>query len=137
MDMKTIRKKTGLSQQKFGKKYGIPLRTIQSWEGGEREAPAYVLELLNFRVESEWLAPMGYVVANFNGDHKEVAIFSSEDEAVSFATAKWESLAEAQKFAYQLSNGSVFAVFFCRLVWDGERFMPGSEEKRDIIWSAI
>ena len=46
-----LRKTTGLSMQKFGDRYGIPLRTIQSWEGGERDAPDYVFELLKFKVE--------------------------------------------------------------------------------------
>lgn len=48
-----LRKTTGLSMQKFGDRYGIPLRTIQGWEGGERVAPSYVYELLKFKVEHD------------------------------------------------------------------------------------
>lgn len=46
-----LRKQTGLSMQKFGDKYGIPLRTIQAWENGDRIPPEYVYELLKFKVE--------------------------------------------------------------------------------------
>lgn len=46
MTIKEIRALTGLSAQKFGDKYHIPLRTIQNWEGGVSEAPEYTLKLL-------------------------------------------------------------------------------------------
>ena len=41
-----LRERTGLSQTAFGKKYGIPMRTIQNWENGVTEAPEYVISLL-------------------------------------------------------------------------------------------
>lgn len=41
-----LRKLTGLSQKAFGKKYGIPWRTIQNWEGEVSTPPEYVLKLL-------------------------------------------------------------------------------------------
>ena len=50
---RALRKKTGLSMQKYGDKYGIPLRTIQAWEGNGRVPPDYVYELLKFRVEHD------------------------------------------------------------------------------------
>lgn len=49
---KAIRKTSGLTQAAFAERYGIPKRTIENWEGGQREAPAYVLDLLE-RVVSE------------------------------------------------------------------------------------
>lgn len=51
--IKRIRDMTGLSQQKFCNKYGIPLRTLQSWESGEREAPGYVINLLERAVRED------------------------------------------------------------------------------------
>lgn len=50
-----LRKRTGLSQVKFGKFYNIPLRTIQGWEEGTRESPDYLVQLLE-RVVNEDLA---------------------------------------------------------------------------------
>lgn len=52
--MLTIRKRSGLSQAKFGEKYGIPKRTIESWEMGERECPAYVMSLLERVVKEDF-----------------------------------------------------------------------------------
>lgn len=51
MTIKQLRAKTGLSQAKFGKKYGIPLNTIKNWEcedgkPNHRDCPEYVLYLL-------------------------------------------------------------------------------------------
>lgn len=54
MSIKEIRDLTGLSQQKFGDRYGIPLRTIQSWELGERTPPSYVVTLLERTVKLEF-----------------------------------------------------------------------------------
>lgn len=49
---KAIRKASGLTQAAFAEKYGIPKRTIENWEGGQRDAPAYVFDLLE-RVVSD------------------------------------------------------------------------------------
>ena len=52
--LKELRAKTGLTQSEFGKRLGgIPLRTIQNWESGERTPPAWTLELIVYRVEND------------------------------------------------------------------------------------
>jgi len=52
MNIKELRKITGLSQTKFGEKYHIPLRTIQHWENETRKPAEYIVYLLE-RVISE------------------------------------------------------------------------------------
>lgn len=52
-DIKTIRALTGLSQAAFAARFGIPRRTIEEWEAGRRTPPAYVIDLLRFRIEAE------------------------------------------------------------------------------------
>lgn len=47
MTVKEVRKRTGLSQAKFGEKYNIPKRTIEDWETEKRIPPVYVVELLD------------------------------------------------------------------------------------------
>lgn len=42
-----------MTQQEFSKAYGVPARTLQSWEMGDRVPPAYVLDLLEFRIKHE------------------------------------------------------------------------------------
>lgn len=46
MDIKDIRKASGLSQGGFSKAYGIPIGTLHHWEVGDRKPPEYVLQLL-------------------------------------------------------------------------------------------
>lgn len=42
-----LREMLGISRIDFSKKYHIPLRTLESWEWGERNTSLWVLELLN------------------------------------------------------------------------------------------
>jgi putative transcriptional regulator len=54
MELKEMRKLLGLSQSAFGKRYNIPVRTIQDWESGRRKAPIYVIELLERAVVDDF-----------------------------------------------------------------------------------
>ena len=54
MNIKEIREMTGLNQTQFAKKFDIPLRTYQNWEGGRRNPPEYVLAMLQKLVEMEY-----------------------------------------------------------------------------------
>ena len=53
MTIKELRALTGLSQVKFSQKYGIPRRTIEDWEAGRHDPPAYVEDLLEFKIRHE------------------------------------------------------------------------------------
>lgn len=44
--IKSIRAEAGLTQAAFASRYGIPKRTIEAWEMGQRTPPPYVLRLL-------------------------------------------------------------------------------------------
>lgn len=52
-EIRELRSKTGLSAQKFGDRYGIPLRTIQNWEYEIYAPPQYVVGLLKRVVEED------------------------------------------------------------------------------------
>ena len=52
MNIKDIRKRAGLSQQAFAKRYGIPIGTLHHWEAGDRKPPEYVLRLLSWHVDA-------------------------------------------------------------------------------------
>lgn len=54
MNIKELRKLTGLNQTQFGEKYDIPMRTIQNWESGQRTPPTYVLNLLERAVKQDF-----------------------------------------------------------------------------------
>ena len=53
MSIKELRKMTGMTQKAFGEYFNIPHRTIQNWEGGQNECPAYLLELIAYKLEHE------------------------------------------------------------------------------------
>lgn len=51
--IRSLRAETGLTQAGFSAALGIPRRTIQSWEMGERECPAYVIDLIAYRIKHD------------------------------------------------------------------------------------
>ena len=53
MDIKELRKRTGLSQARFSEKYGMSRRTLQNWEEGSRTPAKYILDLLAFKVDAD------------------------------------------------------------------------------------
>ena len=46
MTIKQICEKYNLSQTALAKRFGIPLRTVQNWVGGQRNAPDYVIKMM-------------------------------------------------------------------------------------------
>lgn len=53
VDIKSLRSKTGLSQQKFADALNIPKRTIENWESQKATPPRYVVDLIKFRIEHD------------------------------------------------------------------------------------
>ena len=54
-----IRNKTGMNRREFAEYFGIPYRTIQDWELGNRQMPEYLLRLMKYKVEVERLMKEG------------------------------------------------------------------------------
>mgnify|MGYP000558982007 CR=1 FL=1 len=50
MTIHEMRTLLGDTQHEFAERYNIPFRTIQNWEGGVRQAPDYVLAMLEEKV---------------------------------------------------------------------------------------
>lgn len=53
MTIKSLRAASGMTQQAFADYFGIPKRTIENWEGGQRKCPAYLLELMQYKLIHE------------------------------------------------------------------------------------
>ena len=51
--LRELRRKTGLSQAKFAKKFGICLGTYEQWEIGLRKPPEYVVGMISLILEYE------------------------------------------------------------------------------------
>lgn len=53
MTFKELREASGMSRQQFMDYFGIPYRTVQSWELGDRQCPTYLLELMEYKLKHE------------------------------------------------------------------------------------
>lgn len=53
MTVKELRNKTGLNQRLFAQKFHITLCTLQSWEQGRRNAPDYVMFMMEHILDLE------------------------------------------------------------------------------------
>ena len=51
-----LRKRTGLSQSLFAKRFHLGIRAVQSWEQGQRNTPEHVLYMIQKILElEEWV----------------------------------------------------------------------------------
>lgn len=48
-----LRKQTGMNRREFAEYFGIPYRTMQDWELGNRQMPDYLLRLMMYKVKME------------------------------------------------------------------------------------
>lgn len=53
--IKDLRTATGMTQKAFAEYFGISKRSVESWEGGQRECPTYLFELMKYKLEKEKL----------------------------------------------------------------------------------
>ncbi len=55
MTIKELRTMAGMTQQEFSDYLKIPKRTIENWDGGQRSAPDYVVDLIEYKLIMEGL----------------------------------------------------------------------------------
>ena len=51
--IQSLREKSGLSRSVFANYLNIPYRTLQDWELGNRQAPQYLIELIEYKLKGE------------------------------------------------------------------------------------
>lgn len=90
--VKFLRKDMDVSRAEFSRMYKIPIRTLEAWEAGDREAPDYVIDLLGRTVYTDLsgIKPKFYVVAIGQHDEWDCGSFESYKKAVDTATEEWE-----------------------------------------------
>ena len=54
-EVKELREKMGMNRRELSDYYGIPYRTVQDWEAEKRELPEYLLRLMEYRAEVEYM----------------------------------------------------------------------------------
>lgn len=140
-ELKALREKSGLSQQKFADKYGIPFRTFQDWELGNRVPPEYVIEMLAKVVGLEDFNLKGYSFNEYSdkGGVGSEQIFKTKAGALKAAQDYWEHLSERDKDDYRQDPGAYFVVEEVSLAWDDTdmEFVRDNEAGGDLIWSAL
>ena len=52
-EIERIRSILGVSRAEFGRRYNIPIRTLEDWEWGKNKPPAYVVQLLERVVKED------------------------------------------------------------------------------------
>lgn len=60
MNIKELRKASGMTQKAFAAYFDIPKRTIENWEQGINDAPQYLVELIEYKLLKEQLIPTRY-----------------------------------------------------------------------------
>jgi len=48
-----LRESTGMTRREFCDYFGIPYRTLQDWELGNRKMPDYLLRLMTYKINVE------------------------------------------------------------------------------------
>ena len=56
MKIKELRESTGMNRKEFCEYFQIPYRTVTEWERDTRNAPEYVIRLLEYYIRLENLA---------------------------------------------------------------------------------
>ena len=54
-----MRAKTGMNRKEFSDYFGIPYRTVQDWELGNRQMPDYLQRLMAYKLEMEYIRKKG------------------------------------------------------------------------------
>lgn len=116
MNIRELRKLTGLSQKDFGDRYDIPYRTIQNWETEQRSCPEYVEGLLERVVLEDYGQIVGYVFGWQTNDMFEEEFFNSKQEALRKAEKAWNHLTESEKKKH--TSFEVFKVICTKEEWE-------------------
>lgn len=69
-EVQRLRETLGISRAEFGRRYHIPVRTLEDWEWGKRTPPEYVIELLTRAVASDMMDEAGELIARIEAIQK-------------------------------------------------------------------
>ena len=53
IELLELRKNMGMNRRQFAEYFGIPYRTVQDWELGNRKMPEYLLRLIEYKAKVE------------------------------------------------------------------------------------
>ena len=99
MNIREMRNRLNITQSEFAKRYNIPFRTIQNWESGVREAPEYVMRLLEDRVNADLINRRTVELPKYDSRKKDLPQRRDFIGSLSWLTAVREELGESAVFA--------------------------------------
>ncbi len=67
-----LREQTGMNRKEFCDFFMIPYRTVTEWERGNRNAPEYVLRLLEYKIRMENLGMIGTKEEENGGEDRDI-----------------------------------------------------------------
>lgn len=53
MTYKELRKASGMTQKEFAEYFGVSKRSVESWDGGQRKCPQYLVDLMAYKLKNE------------------------------------------------------------------------------------
>lgn len=65
-----LREETGMNRSVFARYFGIPYRTLQDWELGNRRVPDYLLRLMAYKIQTEKLLKEKHIHPNQTEAHR-------------------------------------------------------------------
>lgn len=71
MTIKEMRDRLNWTQKEFSLYFGIPKRTIENWESGQRACPDYVRQLIQYKLFKEELIMNTKITFRFTPDYDE------------------------------------------------------------------
>lgn len=57
MTIRDLRTLSGMTQQAFAAYFGVSKRAVESWEGGQRACPEYLIDLMRYKLAAEGIIP--------------------------------------------------------------------------------
>ena len=69
MTFKELREQSGMTRKQFVEHFGIPYRTIQDWELGNRKCPEYLLRLMEYKLKASALIDLFEEEGKVSRDH--------------------------------------------------------------------
>lgn len=84
-----MREDARLTRAAFSRKYNIPVRTLEAWASGEREAPDYVMDLLGRAVYSDIMKGKAIFYIYVIAKHEEWLMHETDSYLKAIKEAKY------------------------------------------------
>ena len=99
ISIRELRKQLGDTQSEFAERYNIPFRTVQNWENGVRKPPAYIIDLLLYRIRDDLVNKKTSVLPEYDSNKKDLPKRSDYIGSLSWLKAVRDCIGEDVVFA--------------------------------------